>query len=329
MSEGALPHTEGASGEAVTDLQTRLLAVGLSPITDPSGAFGASTRAAVEAFQRQRGLRIDGVVGSATWTTLTEAGLLLGDRLLYRTHPMLRGDDVAELQSRLCSLGFDTGRVDGIFGDQTAQALAEFQRNVQLPVDAAAGPTTVGELTRVSSRHQTLELVTMVRDRLDRLNGDPTLRGRHVGIGEIGGLGTITAALSQQLGAQGARVTLLHEQGESEQARGANEAGVDVYVGLRLAPEAASWSCAWYRGYSYESTSGRERAEHLAGSLRQRIGSPVEASGMSLAVLRETQMPAVLLEVGPAEVIVERGRLLVELLLEALSRWAGPLPDQT
>jgi N-acetylmuramoyl-L-alanine amidase len=329
MSEGALPLTEGASGESVTDLQTRLLAVGVSPITDPSGSFGPSTRAAVEAFQRQRGLRIDSVVGPATWMTLIEAGLQLGDRLLYRAHPMLRGDDVAELQSRLCSLGFDTGRVDGIFGDQTAHALAEFQRNVQLPVDAAAGPATVGELQRVASRHQTLELVTMVRERLDRQSGDPTLRGRHIGIGEIGGLGTITAALSQQLGAQGARVTLLHEQDESEQAKGANEAGVDVYVGLRLASGADTWSCAWYRGYSYESTAGRELAEDISESLRRRASSVVKASGMSLAVLRETQMPAVLLEIGPAEVIIERGRLLVELLLEALGRWAGPLPDRS
>ena len=48
---------------------------------------------------------------------------------------MLRGDDVAELQQRLCTLGFDTGRVDGIFGDATVRALGEFQRNAGLPVD--------------------------------------------------------------------------------------------------------------------------------------------------------------------------------------------------
>ena len=33
---------------------------------------------------------------------------------------MLRGDDVAELQVRLAQLGFNPGRIDGIFGPATA-----------------------------------------------------------------------------------------------------------------------------------------------------------------------------------------------------------------
>jgi N-acetylmuramoyl-L-alanine amidase len=324
MIEGALPLVEGAEGEAVADLQTRLLEAGVFPITDTKGAFGPSTRAAVESFQRQRGLRIDGIVGSMTWTTLTEAGLRLGDRLLYRAHPMQRGDDVAELQSRLCSLGFDTGRVDGIFGDQTAQALAEFQRNVQLPIDATAGLATVGELVRVSGRHQTLEPVSMVREREHLRSAEPTLRGRHIGIGEIDGLGAVGAALSRRLGAQGARVTLIHDEGESSQAQAANAAGVDVYLGLRLAGESDAWSCAWYKGYSYESTAGRDLASWIATGIQERLATPLTATGMSLVVLRETRMPAVLLEVGPAEIIVERSGVLVELLLEALACWAGP-----
>ena len=62
---------------------------------------------------------------------------------------MLRGDDVAELQQRLCTLGFDTGRVDGIFGDATVRALDEFQRNAGLPVDGIVGGATLQELVRL------------------------------------------------------------------------------------------------------------------------------------------------------------------------------------
>ena len=51
-----------------------------------------------------------------TWTALVEAGWTLGDRLLMITAPNLRGEDVAELQRILARLGFNCGRVDGIFG---------------------------------------------------------------------------------------------------------------------------------------------------------------------------------------------------------------------
>jgi N-acetylmuramoyl-L-alanine amidase len=123
----------GAEGPAVADLQRRLSRLGLPLGIDHEGTFGPGTRAAVEAFQHRRGLRIDGVCGPQTWSALVEAGCRLGDRFLYRRSPMLRGDDVAELQQRLSALGFDTGRVDGIFGDQTSIALGDFQRNVACP----------------------------------------------------------------------------------------------------------------------------------------------------------------------------------------------------
>ena len=327
MSDGALPLSEGVSGEAVADLQRRLLAVGIAPLTDAPGTFGPSTRAAVEQFQRLRGLRIDGIVGSSTWTTLVEAGLRLGDRLLYRTHPMLRGDDVAELQSRLCSLGFDTGRVDGIFGDLTSHALAEFQRNLQLPVDAIAGVTTVGELLRFSGRHQVLEPVTMVRERELHRSTPPTLRGRHLGIGEIGGLGAVAAALSRHLSSRGARVTILHHPEESGQAAEANAAGVDAYLGLRIRPDTTQCTCAYYSGYTYVSQSGRDLAVLIADLVPRSLPLSSSVAGMSLPILRETRMPAVVVEIGPTDLLVERGGALVEALASALDTWASPAPE--
>ena len=76
----------------------------------------------MRAFQDARGLRVDGICGPQTWAAVVESGWRLGDRLLYRRRPMLRGDDVAELQRRLNGLGFDAGREDGIFGDDTDRA---------------------------------------------------------------------------------------------------------------------------------------------------------------------------------------------------------------
>jgi N-acetylmuramoyl-L-alanine amidase len=46
------------------------------------------------------------------------------------------------------------------------------------------------------------------------------------------------------------------------------------------------------------------------------------AQGMSLTMLRETRMPAVLVEVGPASLVVERSALLAASLSRALELWA-------
>lgn len=60
---------EGASGPAVTELQTLLARAGFSA-GSIDGSFGAKTKAAVVAFQRARGLTADGIVGPRTWEAL-------------------------------------------------------------------------------------------------------------------------------------------------------------------------------------------------------------------------------------------------------------------
>jgi len=323
----ALPLSEGDSGEAVADVQDRLRSLGYGPISDVAGDFGRATRASIEAFQRHRGLRVDGVCGPQTWQTLVEAGHRLGDRFLYRRTPMLRGDDVAELQQRLCSLGFDTGRVDGIFGDTTAKALREFQENAALPVDGILGSDTLHELRRVAARAAPpLQLVSTVRARDLLRHSPPTLSGRHVAIGEPGGLAAPLAAFRRHLVAHGASVTTIHHHDDSAQAQQANVVGADVYLMLRLEPERAGTLAAFYSGYRDESVGGRLLAEAIQRVVPSALGVPdLGSHGMSIAVLRETRMPAVIVEVGPAAAAVEHGPALAEALVRALVAWtSGP-----
>jgi len=44
--------------------------------------------------------------------------------------------------------------------------------------------------------------------------------------------------------------------------------------------------------------------------------------GMSVPLLRETRMPAVLVEVGPASTVVEQAAVLANALSVALGHWA-------
>lgn len=265
---------------------------------------------------------MDGVCGKQTWTTMVEAGFSLGDRLLYRRNPMMRGDDVADLQQRLCGLGFDSGRVDGIFGDRTASALAEFQRNSGQPSDAIAGPSTYRELLRVQARNYQPQLISVPWDREALRNAPRDLINRHIVIGESGGLDSAVNALYRRLGRAGARVSQLHHPDDSVQAQEANRHKADVYLGLRLNPGRLGCSSAYYAGYKYESLGGSKLASLIQSMLPDRIGiSNLGYSGMSIPILRETQMTAVVVEIGPASMVVERSGILADAITDALAAW--------
>jgi N-acetylmuramoyl-L-alanine amidase len=236
---------------------------------------------------------------------------------------MLRGDDVAELQQRLCSLGFDTGRIDGIFGDATAQALGEFQRNAGVPVDAIVGAATLSELLRLESRQGEQALVSLVRERAVLRDSPPTLRGRHIAVGESGGLGSVTGALRRRLTLGGTRVSEFHHPDASIQAKEANELGVDVFIALRLNPSASSCRTAFWSGTHDESPGGRRLAELVQGTVPEALGvADGGVVGMSVPLLRETRMPAVLVEIGPASAVVEHAPWLATALVVALGLWA-------
>ena len=63
------PLGNGSRGERVTELQTRLQALGYYQ-GEIDGQFGAGTREAVIAFQRANGLDADGLAGSETLALL-------------------------------------------------------------------------------------------------------------------------------------------------------------------------------------------------------------------------------------------------------------------
>ncbi len=53
------------------------------------------------------------------------------------------GSEVRSIQTKLKSLGYYKGSVDGIYGTQTKNAVLAFQRNCGITVDGIAGPQTL------------------------------------------------------------------------------------------------------------------------------------------------------------------------------------------
>ncbi|MFJ9607583.1 N-acetylmuramoyl-L-alanine amidase [Kitasatospora sp. NPDC101176] len=67
-SQAVSPLTRGASGSAVTAVQSQLVAHGVALTVD--GSFGPGTQAGVVTFQKSAGLPADGVVDARTWSRL-------------------------------------------------------------------------------------------------------------------------------------------------------------------------------------------------------------------------------------------------------------------
>jgi N-acetylmuramoyl-L-alanine amidase len=105
----------------------------------------------IRSFQQERGLNVTGILDVATERALEDARWKLGDRSLYlQSSSLMHGDDVALLQSRLTDMGFDCGRIDGIYGLRTESAIKEFQRSVGTKVDGRCGPETIIGLIRLT-----------------------------------------------------------------------------------------------------------------------------------------------------------------------------------
>ncbi|MGI8794015.1 MAG: peptidoglycan-binding protein [Acidimicrobiales bacterium] len=230
---------------------------------------------------------------------------------------------MATLQRRLGALGFDAGRVDGIFGPDTERALVEFQRNAGLVVDGICGPAAGMALRRLCERTDTSEPVALVRERERLRQGPHTLVGRTVVIGESGGGAALAHAVLRALTLGGAHALVVSHPDPSEHAAQANAVSADAFVGLVVCPE-EQCSVAYYGRPDWESWAGRRLAALLEADLPLPLGGPTAmVRGMTLPALRETRMPAVLCELGPARTVVERGSEIAAAIAGALSRWVA------
>ncbi|MBM3671415.1 MAG: hypothetical protein FJW86_04430 [Actinobacteria bacterium] len=297
----------GSRGEAVRDLQARLVALGHDIHTDDLGDFADGTGAAVRSFQEARGLRVDGVVGLQTWNTLVESGVALGDRLLYFRRPMLRGDDVAGLQLRLNALGFDAGREDGILGEESYQALVEFQRASGLRPDGICGPITLAALDRVGSFADGSAASLRERERL--LAGPRHLADLRVYVAAEPGLAALAEQVAKSLVDAGA-AAILDPSGEEDAvvADEANRYGADLFLALRTGD--ARCRCAYFATGDFRSEAGLAVATAIHSSLADVLPSDAQVCGKAYAALRETRMTAVVVDVVP-ERDIEAMRMLV------------------
>lgn len=80
--------------------------------------------------------------------------------------------NVMDIQSKLEKIGFYKGKIDGIYGKQTKDAVIKFQKENKLHVDGIAGPETLSLLQsnkEVSKFELTKDIITKVQKELKNL----------------------------------------------------------------------------------------------------------------------------------------------------------------
>ena len=124
--------------------------------------FGSGMLKAVKAFQKKNGLTADGVIGAKTIAVLFSSSALDADdpvpeepeeeyeegRTLTKG---MKGEDVKAVQVRLTALGYYDGKLDGIYGDGTRDAVKLFQARNGMTVDGKVGPRTLTKLNADSA----------------------------------------------------------------------------------------------------------------------------------------------------------------------------------
>jgi N-acetylmuramoyl-L-alanine amidase len=233
----------------------------------------------------------------------------------------MRGDDVGALQAALGRLGFDCGRVDGIFGPLTLHALEDFQRNSGLLADGVCGPVTVRAITLLGRQTGSGPGIAAVRE-LATFATSRSFGDLRIVVGQFGGLSSLSRRLAQALRHHGATVVSTDEPDPSAQAAYANRFAATVYVGFEARAESCS-TVSYYAVAEFESVAGRALADMLVQTFDHRAGLRATASGMRLPVLRETRMPAVLCSLGPVQRVVDDAASLVTAVVEALRVWAA------
>jgi N-acetylmuramoyl-L-alanine amidase len=328
----------GDSGPAVVEIRTMLRQFGLlGEAADDGAHFDHVVEQAVRAFQQQRGLITDGIVGVATYRALREAGWTLGDRMLALliSTPMC-GDDVVALQEQLLGLGYDTGRPSGVFDEQTERGLRAFQRDYCDVSDGVCGPSTLRALRQLGARRVTGGRPHLLREQELLRKAGPRLRGKRIvvdpghggpdrgvavaGVTEADLMWDLARRLVGRMAATGMEALLTRREDtcptEAERAAFANTAGADLVLSLHLDANRSMHAEGlatfhFGNGSGITSTVGEALAGYIHRELTSRTAMlDLGSQARTWELLRLTRMPTVRVEIGYLTNMGDRRRLL-------------------
>ena len=130
VTASAATLSKGSRGTQVKYLQVNLNGLGYASMS-VDGQFGSQTEKAVKKFQKAYGLSADGIAGSQTLGKMDSV--------------------VKDVQNKLNKLGYSAGSADGVYGNNTKNAVKKFQKAVGLTADGIAGTATLKKLNEATT----------------------------------------------------------------------------------------------------------------------------------------------------------------------------------
>ena len=170
-----------SEGDDVKQYQQRLVELGYLKKKYVTGKFNQPTVDATKAFQTMNDLKVDGAAGPESLKliysndALNADGVRIGDLLMSSSGTNvsevltagMTGEQVRRVQSRLAELGYlSASFVNGVYDENTQQAVRSFQQANGLSADGAAGSATQSRLYASGA----------VTAQTARLQGDNTVR---------------------------------------------------------------------------------------------------------------------------------------------------------
>jgi N-acetylmuramoyl-L-alanine amidase len=306
----------GSRGEDVALIQRYLNALSSVypniPRLPVDGVFGPMTQNAVTIFQRQFGLVPDGVVGPITWNTIvTQYNNLPTSPPIGPAYPGMplrvgsRGDSVALMQQYLNALSnifpsIPRLSADGVFGPITQSAVIAFQRQFGLTPDGIIGPITWNAIVTQYKNFFNPGTRTIVVDAGhggydsgavfgNRLEKNDNLR--------------LALAVQRHLQLLGQRVIMTRNTDTylslAERSAISNRNNTDIFISLHR-----DYSNQNYNGVQnfIYLTADEKTARYAQNVINEIVKVGVQSnhgvSRANFAVLRNTVAPAMLLEMG-------------------------------
>jgi len=266
----------------------------------------------IRSFQQARGLSVTGLVDEVTARALEEAQWKLGDRSLnLQEPPLMHGDDVAALQSRLTEMGFDCGRVDGIYGPRTELAVKDFQKSVGGTVDGKCGPATIIALIRLT-KIVSGGAPSILRESANQKNRGPALANKTIVLNPDGDdplVYDVAVRTEGRLLALGASVFLTRGEknnpSESERIAFTNNSNADLMISLHedsYKNENAHGAATYFYGseaHGVHSIVGERFASLVQREICARTDfANCRTHAMTWDLLRLTKAPAVRIDLG-------------------------------